>query len=158
MRALMIAATLAFTPLYAALAEPLSGQQPSGDQKALYATILHMDSVMFDAFNSHDLEVMKNLFAPNCEFYHDRDGLQNYETTIKNLKGLFASNANVKRELIPASVQVYAIPGFGAVELGDHKFVNVENGQSHTTVYHFIHTWQFKDNQWKVTRAISLGH
>ena len=155
MRALKIVAMLAFILPHAAQAAPL---EASGDPKALYNTILHMDAVMFDAFNTHDLDVMKNLFAANCEFYHDRDGLQDYETTINNLKRLFATNANVKRELIPASVQVYAIPGFGAVELGDHKFTNVENGQAHSTVYHFIHAWQFKDNQWKVTRAISLGH
>ena len=43
---------------------------------------------------------------------------------------LTGGTARITRELIPASVEIYAIPGYGAVEIG----------------------------QWKVTRAISVGH
>ncbi len=48
----------------------------SGEQ--LSATILPMDSVLFDAFNQHRLDVMKKVFADHLEFYQDRDGLGNY--------------------------------------------------------------------------------
>ncbi|MFI5194704.1 MAG: hypothetical protein ACHQD7_11620 [Chitinophagales bacterium] len=37
-----------------------------------------MDSVLFDAFNQHRLDVMKKVFADHLEFYQDRDGLANY--------------------------------------------------------------------------------
>ena len=37
-----------------------------------------MDSVLFDAFNQHRLDLMKKVFADNLEFYRDRDGPGNY--------------------------------------------------------------------------------
>ncbi len=39
----------------------------------LYKTILHMDSVLFDAFNNHQLPVLQQVFAENVEFYHSKD-------------------------------------------------------------------------------------
>ena len=45
--------------------------QPKDPQ--LYKTIVHMGSVVFDAFNTHNLEVLKTVFAANllsevCDF------------------------------------------------------------------------------------------
>ncbi|MDF2431560.1 MAG: hypothetical protein JWP44_1191 [Mucilaginibacter sp.] len=117
-----------------------------------------MDSVMFNAFNTHNLEVLKTLFAPNVEFYHDRGGLQDYQTTMNGFKGVFATTPDLRRELVPGTLEVYPIPGFGAIEIGTHRFVHLESGQPSIGVYQFIHTWQFKDDQWKITRVISIGH
>jgi hypothetical protein len=124
----------------------------------LYQTILHMDSMMFDAFNSHNLEELKILFAPNIEFYHDRGGLQDYQAVINGFKGVFAATPDLRRELVPGTLEVYPIPGFGAIEIGVHRFVHVENGQTQIGVYRFIQTWQLKDGVWKVTRVVSVGH
>jgi len=132
--------------------------QDKSTHSALYQTIFHMDSVMFNAFNTHDLEVIKKVFAPNVEFYHDRGGLQNYDKVISGFKGIFAATPDLHRELVPGSLEVYPIPGFGAIEIGTHRFIHVENGQTQIGVYQFIHTWQLKDGQWTVTRVISVGH
>jgi hypothetical protein len=136
------------------------GQQTAYEPKdpKLYKTIMHMDSVMFDAFNSHNLEVMKTLFATNLEFYHDKGGLADYSSTINSFKSVFASTPDLRRELVPGTMEVYPIPGYGAVEMGIHRFIHVENGQTQIGLYKFIHTWQYKDNQWKVTRVVSVGH
>jgi len=117
-----------------------------------------MDSLMFDAFNTHNLEALKTLFAPNLEFYHDKGGLNGYDVTINNFKSIFASTPGLHRELVPGTLEVYAIPGYGAVEIGEHRFIHVENGQTQIGLYKFIHTWQFKNNQWQVTRVVSVGH
>lgn len=135
--------------------QPLS-HEPKGPE--LYRTILHMDSVMFDAFNSHNLDVLKTVFASDAEFYHDKGGLSDYQTTMNNFTAVFAATPGLRRELVPGTLEVYPIPGYGAVEIGTHRFVHTENGQTLTGIYHFIHTWQYKDNQWRVTRAISVGH
>jgi hypothetical protein len=140
--------------------QPVIGQQTSYEPKdpKLYKTIMHMDSVMFDAFNKHDLEVMKTVFATNLEFYHDMGGLADYTTSMNSFKSVFASTPGLRRELIPGTMEVYPIPGYGAVEMGMHRFIHVENGQTQVGLYKFIHTWQYKDNQWKVTRVVSVGH
>ena len=33
-----------------------------------------MDSVMFDAFNAHDLKKLRTAFSEDLEFYHDKGG------------------------------------------------------------------------------------
>src|SRR6185503_17568424 len=49
--------------------------KPSAD---LYNEIAHMDSVLFDAFNTQNLDKMKQLFTDDLEFFHDNDGLIRY--------------------------------------------------------------------------------
>ena len=117
-----------------------------------------MDSVMFDAFNTQNLDVLKTLFADNVEFYHDRGGLGNYDTTIAAFKNNFAQGLDLKRELVKGTLEIYPIPGFGAVEMGVHTFTHKENGKDVVGSFKFVHTWQLKDGSWKVTRVVSVGH
>ncbi len=125
---------------------------------ALYRAITHMDSVMFDAFNQADLETLKKVFATSLEFYHDTGGMNGYESSMESFKNLFKNVPGLKRELVPGSLEVYPIPNYGAVEIGQHRFIHVENGKQVVATYKFIHTWQFKDGVWKATRVISVGH
>jgi hypothetical protein len=72
-----------------------------GQEKTkLYNTIAHMDSVLFDAFNNHELKILQEVFASNVEFYHDRDGLSDYQTTMNNFRRVFAATLDLHRELV----------------------------------------------------------
>jgi hypothetical protein len=135
-------------------------QNPSFESpdSQLYKTILHMDSVMFDAFNTHNLEVLKTVFANNLEFYRDKGGLSNYQTTINSFKKVFEATPDLRRELVNGTLEVYPVPGYGAIEMGIHRFIHMENGKQIIGTYKFVHTWQYKDNEWKVTRVVSVGH
>jgi hypothetical protein len=126
----------------------------------LYKDIAHMDSVMFDAFNTQNLAILKTVFAENLEFYHDNDGLSDYTTNMESFKRNFETHANnaLRRELVKGSLEVYPVPGYGAIEIGIHRFIHTENGKQVTGVYKFTHVWQYKDNEWKVTRVVSVGH
>jgi len=126
----------------------------------LYQVIAHMDSVMFNAFNSQNLDVLKTLFTPDVEFYNDGKGVTGYEATMAGFKGIFDNKqtADLKRELVKESLEVYPMPGFGAIEMGTHRFTHTENGRQITGLMKFVHVWQYKDNQWKVTRVVSVGH
>ncbi|HWK07853.1 MAG TPA: nuclear transport factor 2 family protein [Puia sp.] len=124
----------------------------------LYNTIAHMDSVLFDAFNNHELQILQDVFAPNVEFYHDRDGLNDYQTTMNNFKRIFVATPDLHRELVAGTLEVYPLPGYGAVETGEHRFTLTQNGQKITAVYKFINIWQYKSDHWQVTRVISVGH
>lgn len=127
---------------------------------ALYKTIVHMDSVMFDAFNTQNLDVLKTTFADNLEFYHDNGGVSDYKTCMENFKKMFVSMAAnpLKRELVEGTLEVYPVPGYGAIEMGEHRFIHTENGKQVIGLFKFVHTWQFKNNEWKVTRVVSVGH
>jgi hypothetical protein len=128
------------------------------NDQALYKTIGHMDSVMFNAFNTQNLEVLKSVFAENLEFYHDKGGLTNYSTSMENFKKVFQNNPGLHRELVKGTLEVYPIPGYGAVEMGEHRFSHMENGKEEVAVFKFTHVWQFKNNEWKATRVVSVGH
>ncbi len=126
----------------------------------LYNIIAHEDSVMFDAFNSHNLEVLKKNFAKNVEFYNDGGGVSDYDTTIKNFEAMFKRNeiTGLRRELVAGSLEVYPVPGFGAIEVGTHQFIHTENGKEEIGTMKFIQIWQYSKGEWKATRVVSIGH
>ncbi|WP_161964441.1 nuclear transport factor 2 family protein [Mucilaginibacter endophyticus] len=126
----------------------------------LFNTIAHMDSVMFNAFNNRNLDVMKTLFTPDVEFYNDGKGVTGYDATMAGFKGIFENKqaADLRRDLLKETLEVYPMPGFGAIEMGTHKFTHTENGKQIVGVMKFVHVWQYQDGQWKVKRVVSVGH
>jgi hypothetical protein len=124
----------------------------------LYKEIAHMDSMLFNAFNSRDIEKTKTFFSTDVEFFHDKAGLADYTKTIENTKVLFERNDGLKRQLVAGSMEVYPIPGYGAIQTGMHRFCHVENGKDDCGTFKFVHIWQKKDNVWKLTRVISYDH
>jgi hypothetical protein len=120
----------------------------------LYNTISKLDSIYFDTYNSCNMGKMDTLTSENLEFYHDRGGLmtskKEYLASIKkNICG------KVTRKLAKGSIEVYEIPGFGAVEEGYHSFHNLVEG-SESQPSKFIIIWRHKDDKWQITRVVSL--
>lgn len=124
----------------------------------LYAEIFHMDSVLFNAFNSRDIQTLKTLFTDDLEFYHDKDGLTSYTHTIESFIKLAAQKNDLKRELIPGSLEVYPVKDFGAMQIGQHRFCHTENGKPDCGTFKFVHIWKQENNEWKISRVISYGH
>ena len=96
-----------------------------GDQK-LYDTIVHLDSMLFAAYNTCNvnLPVFASYFSEDIEFYHDRGGLMTskkdiIDATERNICG------KVTRELIKGSIEVYPINNYGAIEMGLERFHNL---------------------------------
>jgi len=121
----------------------------------LYNVIVHMDSVYFNAYNSCDMEAQARIYADSIEFYHDKGGLTTSKQALldaikKNICG------KVTRELVPGSIEVYPIAGFGAVEIGLHRFINHAEGDSRSKPDKFIVVWKQKSDRWQITRVISL--
>jgi ketosteroid isomerase-like protein len=128
--------------------------------KELFDTIAHMDSVMFAAFNAHDLNKLMAFFSEDLEFYHDKGGLDHYEQNREKIKTLFERNQNtgLRRDLVQGSLEVYPIKDYGAVETCLHRFCHIEDGKNDCGTFKNIMLWQKKDGQWKVTRVISYDH
>jgi hypothetical protein len=123
--------------------------------KELYNTIVHMDSVYFNAYNKCDMETQARIYSDSIEFYHDKGGLMKSKKDLldaikKNICG------KVTRVLVPGSIEVYPIPGFGAVEIALHRFINHEEGDALSKPDKFIVVWQQKNDNWQITRVISL--
>ena len=126
--------------------------------QALYDTIIHMDSVLFNAFNSRDMETLKTLFTTDLEFYHDKGGLSGYDVNMNNFKNNFAKNNKLSRKLVEGSTEVFPVKDYGAIQTGMHTFCHVENGKEECGTFKFLHVWQNKNGNWKISRVISYDH
>ncbi len=138
------------------------GQQ-SGDQAIktsgnLYNEIVHMDSILFTAYNTQNLDAFKKIFTEDLEFYHDKGGLMDYRKSIEATKALFARDTTLRRELIKGSLEVYPIKDYGAVQIGIHRFCHLENGRQDCGNFKFVHIWKKTGNEWKLARVISYDH
>ncbi len=125
------------------------------DDKALYNTIVAMDSLFFDAYNHCDLEKQTAIYADDIEFYHDTGGLMTSKKDIVDATEKYICG-KVTRELVKGSIEVYPIKDYGAVEMGYHKFYNNQEPDAPSHPSKFIIMWQHINNDWKITKVISL--
>ncbi len=142
----------------ALLVSSASGQSSQGlpPTDDLYKTVAALDTAMFDAYNTCNLDKLGSMIDENLEFYHDQTGL-----SVGRQPFLDAIKANicgkVHRELVPGSLEVYPLKGYGAVEIGVHRFTH-PNDPTALGEAQFVTLWQLKDGQWKISRAISFDH
>jgi hypothetical protein len=125
---------------------------------ALYDSIAHMDSILFNAYNHHDIETIKTLFTKDLEFYHDKGGLTLYDENMANFKKNFDSHADIHRTLVAGSLEVYPVPNYGAMEIGSHTFCHKENGKDDCGTFQFAMVWKRENGAWKISRVLSYGH
>lgn len=125
---------------------------------SLYNEIAHLDSVLFNAYNAHDVDVMLNFFTKDVEFYHDAGGLISYDNIKANSKQLFALNNGIRRDLIAGSLEVYPIKDYGAIQIGSHMFCHDENGKQDCGTFKFVHVWKKENGEWKISRVVSYDH
>ncbi|HEY1741678.1 MAG TPA: nuclear transport factor 2 family protein [Granulicella sp.] len=124
----------------------------------LFQTISAQDSVLFNAVNTCDLATVESKFAENLEFYHDKhDPQYGRKVVVDSIKENLCGK--IQRELVPGSLEVYPIQGYGAVEIGVHRFHHI-GAQDRDVVGEakFIHLWRLKDGAWQITRVISYDH
>jgi hypothetical protein len=121
----------------------------------LYDTIVAMDAMWEDAYNHCKMEVMEEIISEDLEFYHDQGGLL---TSKQKLNEALKTNicGKVTRELKKGSIEVYAINGYGAVEMGMHGFHNSKEPGAQTHFAKFVHIWKRDNGKWRITRVISL--
>lgn len=131
--------------------------QSKAEPDDLFKTIQSMDAQLFEAYNRCDLTALGAMVSDDLEFYHDQTGLSTgkapFIAAIKqNICG------KVERTIVPGSLEVYPLKGYGAVELGVHRFHHPAHPEEGVGEAKFVTLWQYKDGAWKVTRAISFNH
>jgi ketosteroid isomerase-like protein len=137
---------------------PTQSLESIKSQEELNKVVASLDTALFDAYNRCDLEKFASFIADDVEFYHDQGGetlgKQNLTDSVKkNICG------RVTRELVPGSLQVYHMNGYGAVEMGVHPFHHPGHDDTEPLgEAKFNHLWQYKDGAWKITRVISYEH
>jgi ketosteroid isomerase-like protein len=131
-------------------------------QAELDKAITALDAALFDTYNRCDLEKFATFFTDDVEFYHDQGGVtlgkvNLTESVRKNICG-----GDVRRELLPGTLEVHYMKGYGAVEIGVHRFYHPKtNGAAGEAK--FVHLWQYVstgkgEGAWKITRVLSFDH
>jgi hypothetical protein len=149
---------LAALAVFAATSNAQSTKQGLPPTDDLYKTVAGLDSALFDAYNSCNLDKMGSMVTEDLEFYHDQTGLSvGRQTFVDAIKANICGK--VHRELVPGTLEVYPLKGYGAVEIGIHRFTHPSDPNSHGFgEAKFVHVWQLKDGVWRVARVISFDH
>jgi hypothetical protein len=115
--------------LHATLANEVTDSDPiprlhysvRSERAKLFETMQALDTRLFEAANHCDYEKLTAMVDETLEFYHDQGGLmlgrQVFLGSIKN-----NTCGMMIREFVPRTLQVYPIKGYGAIELGGHRF------------------------------------
>jgi ketosteroid isomerase-like protein len=150
-------------PLYLFLLVLLAFSRFSADAQSvaqpdpLFTTIQSLDTRLFDAYNHCDLTTLGAMVSDDLEFYHDQTGL-----SVGKAPFLAAIKQNVcgkvQRTLLPDTLEVYPLKGYGAVQIGIHRFHHPGHAEDGAGDAKFVTLWQNKDGAWKVTRVISYQH
>lgn len=138
-----------------ASAGPLLGQESIAD---LHSVVAELDERVFSAFNERDADRFLPFFADDLEFYHDKDGLSGHAQMVESSLRLFGLEDPLHRELVEGSLEVYAVPGYGAIQIGRHEFCHWEDGVEDCGVFGFTHLWRRAGDRWQITRVFSYGH
>jgi hypothetical protein len=141
-------------------AQPL--HQPEGPDN-LTATIRHLDSLFWQAYNTCDVDKASTFFTEDVEFYHDKGGLTATRAALMEQMrtGLCGSEKwKLRREVVEGSVDVFPLNKYGAIISGEHVFYVLESGKKERLdgLAKFTHVWQYKDNEWKMSRVLSYDH
>ena len=128
-------------------------------QVELDKAITALDTQLFDAYNHCDLAKFASLVDENVEFYHDQGGMTlGREKLTESIKNNICTG-DTQRVLVPGTLKIYYMKGYGAIEMGVHRFQHPKteavNGTGEAS---FVNLWHYQDGAWKLTRALSYDH
>lgn len=164
-----MAAVALLLPLVAAAQEarpddPIAAFSP----QQLHEAIRESDAALFGAaFETCDLEALELLVADDLEFYHDiggfnaRSGKEFIDGIARGCEARASPDAwRSRRELVEGSMRVYPVPGYGAIQVGEHRFHERqgEGPEKHVGTAEFSHVWRYEDGRWRLARVLSYAH
>ena len=110
---------------------------------------------------------IRALIADDFEMYHDKGGVvaTNAEQFMADYARACASRAQSdawrsRRELIDKGLRIDPVPGFGAIEDGEHRFFERrgEGRERLAGFARFTQLWVKSERGWQLKRVFSYGH
>jgi hypothetical protein len=153
---LALAAAVASTPV----------QIPQGADLA--RTIAARDAEFFQAFFiACDTAKVGAMLTDDFEMYHDVGGL--VTTSAAPFLTKHAQDCEAKKKpdawrsrrvLVPESLEVWPVPGHGAIEQGTHLFYERQGDGPEKLAgrARFSHVWRLTPTGWRISRALSYAH
>ncbi len=154
----LILLAFAFSICTSVFAQSQNERKVANTPADLYSKIANLDSALFAAYNSKNLDLMKTYFTQDLEWYQDNGGLIGFEKVFSNFQSIFNREYDLKRNLLNESLEVHPIEGYGAIEIGKHQFKHIENGKLEIGTFKFLMIWKNDKGSWKIARVISYDH
>ncbi|MFM5929897.1 MAG: nuclear transport factor 2 family protein [Novosphingobium sp.] len=136
---------------------------------ALTEEVRRVDERFFALFFDRRCHVaeIRAMVADDIEMYHDKGGV-----VARSAKAFMADYRKAcaerekpeawrsRRELVAGSLLVDPVPGFGAIEHGEHRFFERkgEGAERLAGTARFTQIWQKMPSGWKLKRVISFAH
>jgi hypothetical protein len=153
----MIIAVTSYGLSYSQVAHNLSQQQ-------LYDKLAELDSMMFAVIYTCDYHKNAQYYTENVEFLHDKAGLMaTSRAQLMEISKKFCARIQeiqLTRKLLPATLQVFPLENYGAIQMGEHLMYIRSKEKETTTVEKakFIKIWKYANGNWQVARVISYDH
>jgi ketosteroid isomerase-like protein len=118
-----------------------------------------MDATVFEEFNAGDLERLTSMFIEDLEFNDEggKGGGKSLQQVKEDFARVFADVPDLRREIVPESLEVHPLQGYGAMEVGEHRFGHDENGKPDCAVMKFSMVWRKVGDAWKLSRVLSYA-
>ncbi len=110
---------------------------------------------------------LTTMVTPDLEFYHDKSGVVATSGAAfvadytKNCEARKAPDAwRSRRELAVEMLKVDPVPGYGAIESGEHRFYERKGDGPERLAGFAVFTmlWKLEAGSWKLARVLSYGH
>ena len=158
-------------PLFSLLLVAVLSASPSvlaqGGQR-LQEQIAEADRALFRAiFDDCNPDALPAMVTDDFEFYHDKWGqiARSKDEFVKSIRGMCerqraGTDFKGKRVLVAGSMEVLPMRGYGAIEIGKHRFFKVESGKPDIPTEHarFTHLWRHENGRWLLARVLSYDH
>lgn len=129
--------------------------------------VRELDTALFEAFNHRNSEAMRPFYATDVEFFHDQVGRTlGQDAVIATFHNKFEGDyverhQVVQRELINDSLHLFPIPGYGLLEVGNHRFTVSSRETKRVTaitVGAFVHVIKNLNHAARIELALSYDH
>jgi hypothetical protein len=140
-------------------------------QPELTEQIHAADGALFKLFfeGPCDAARFRSMITDDVEFYHDKGGFNvrkpedfvgQFEERCSKLSD--PTSWRQRRELVESSLHVDPIPGWGAMEIGDHLFYERQGAEGPWKLVgkaSFSMVWVLgADGKWRISRVLSYAH
>jgi len=159
---------LPLSTAFAWLAVQASALPALPEGPALTEAIAARDSEFFELlFEGCDPARMARMLTPDFEMYHDRGGVvaTSAEAFVADYSRTCAARRapdawRSRRELVRPSLNVHPVPGFGAIEDGEHLFHERQGNGPERLVgrARFTQAWKLTPQGWQLARVFSYAH
>ena len=124
--------------------------------KQLFDTIVALDKIYWEAYNSGNVDRIINFMTDDHEFYHDESGaLYNKEKNAEEWRKFYNMDLGVVGETVNGTNEIYEIAKYGALQISYQRFYDKRDPEWSKPA-RAVTLWKKTSKGWLQSRVFSL--